>query len=120
DALLDQRLRLVGGEYARTGDDLALAVGLERGQLQVEEARRRAVEQDERELARAEGVQAGSRQVHAERVAEEVRLGNDLIGLEAGIGEAAADCEARAVLAEDAMARQAGLVDAQARAKVAA
>ena len=36
-ALLDQRLDLVGGQHARAGDDLALAVGFQRRELEVEE-----------------------------------------------------------------------------------
>ena len=50
-ALLDQRLLLVGGDDARAGDDLALAVGLERRELEVEEAVRRGAEQREREAS---------------------------------------------------------------------
>src|SRR3954469_11604480 len=49
-SLLDHCLDLVGGEDARTGDDLALAVGLHRRDFYVEEARQGAVEQDERNL----------------------------------------------------------------------
>ena len=48
-ALLDQRLHLVGGDDARARHDLALAVGLERRDLQVQEAVGRRAEQRQRE-----------------------------------------------------------------------
>ncbi|MCK7499926.1 MAG: hypothetical protein MZW92_63370 [Comamonadaceae bacterium] len=50
-ALLDQRLHLVGGDDARAGDDLALAVGLQRRELQVQEAVGRGAEQRQREAS---------------------------------------------------------------------
>src|SRR5207248_8875001 len=47
-ALLDQRLDVVGGQHARARYDLALAFGLERGELEVDELGQAAVEQADR------------------------------------------------------------------------
>jgi hypothetical protein len=52
-ALLDQRLGLVGGDDARAGHDLALAFGLQRRQLEVQEAVGRGAEQRQREGGRS-------------------------------------------------------------------
>src|SRR6185436_18448547 len=97
-ALLDQRLDLVGGEHARAGDDLALAVGLERRELQVEEAREGAIHQDEREVARREAVETGRRHVDAQAVRDEDRRAAlcPAAGVAADIAEAAAGGEPRA------------------------
>ncbi len=43
-ALLDRCFDLVGGDHARTRDDLAFAVRLQRGHFHIEEPRKRRVE----------------------------------------------------------------------------
>ena len=43
-ALLNQRLDLVGGDNARAGDNLALAIGFQRRQFKVQEAVGRRIE----------------------------------------------------------------------------
>ena len=48
-ALLDQRLDLIRRDHARAGNDLSLAIGFKRGQLQIQEAVCRCVENRHRE-----------------------------------------------------------------------
>ena len=62
-ALLDQRLGLVGRHDARAGHQLALAVGFQRGEFQVQEAVGAALNSEMAKVAGAEAALADGRQV---------------------------------------------------------
>src|SRR6185295_9311116 len=103
--LLDDRLDLVGRQHARARDRLALAVGLQRRDLHVEELGQGLVEQNEGELPSTEDVEAVGRKVYTQAVRNEHRGAalRPAARVPADIPEATAERVAQAVLAEHAM-----------------
>src|SRR5581483_1270025 len=125
-ALLDEGLDVVGSQYARARDDLALAFGLERAQLEVQELREGLVEQDHRHLSGDEAAQAGSRQVdllvsgsQGGRTLDELPAARGQ-GLLAGVVQLAAHVGANVVLPEHARPARNRLAVAEPDAQVLA
>ena len=63
-----EKLASGGGDDARAGNDLALAIGLKRGNFQVEEAVLAGVEQDHREPAGGQAADTAGGQVGRQAV----------------------------------------------------